>query len=512
MIRNLTSSAVLSVLLFGAAAYADDTATPDQAQKIDILNQAAANSTRFSFDYGIPESPALMLAGLAGDKIKPATSLKPFVLSLPSLIDGTGAGTAALDASPLWLFNTNSAAFDYTGPDHYLDRVLSRTRIGAAVFRGDDGGGDATKAKPSRLAFSVSLGLSDGSDPLTAGSQTGLLVGDGGAKDQTAWNKCLTNSQVTLGAYVPGSPMHKIIETAEGNLDGQLPDKAMNDPGRMQTMRDTVQQVEADYYMRQGMSGSQAVQQVNQRATAYPDTAEQWKKRIADDIGLLETERGKYYDQNAADAHAKARLAALTGCKKSASAAAEHGFDLQFGAGVVWSGTPGKIGGFSHANAALWLAARQPLDQVKGDDCTAKDARSPATMLLSCWTIGGSGRFSFGEIDATGNVTTPEFEADVAEGWIGLERLSASSKIGGYFGYIDQRAVKSADSAFSRHGMRWLVSGAVSLDRLMEGVWLVGSYGAAEGSVTTLDDKVVMLTLTFAPPALGSGFVQKSGG
>jgi hypothetical protein len=53
------------------------------------------------------------------------------------------------------------------------------------------------------------------------------------------------------------------------------------------------------------------------------------------------------------------------------------------------------------------------------------------------------------------------------------------------------------------------VSGAISLDFIQDGLWIEGSYGAAEGSISTLNDKVALLSLSFGSPKIGSTFASK---
>ena len=467
-----------------------------------IVDQAAKDAKLFSFDYGVPESPALALAGLGTDKIKPATSLKPFVLSLPGLFDASGSGSAALDVSPLWLMDPEASAFNYSVPSNYWNRVLARARLGLALYRGDDAGGNSAKAKPSRAALGLSFSLSDGADPLTAGPATFLVTP---AADAGQWDRCLNANENTLMPYVASDPRIKAVATDLAMLDMLQPG-----PAGMASTKSRIESVELNYYVRKGLSVEMARSQIAQRAAAYTDTAAGLGQRIADDRALLEVQGREFDREPERTAYAQARLKTLQACQKQSSAAAEHGFDLQFGAGVVWSGTPGKWGGFSHSNPAVWMATRLPLDAVTGEDCGPRDKRSAARQVVSCWMIGGSGRYSLGEYDATGVAARPQFKANVAEGWVGLERVSAATKFGGYVGYLNQHAATLADKSYSKSGYRWLVSGAMSLGVIYDGLWLVGSYGAAHGSVTTLDDKVALLSLSFGPPKIGSTFVDNS--
>ena len=89
-IRRGALAAALALGAFRERAAADDAG-------YTIANKAATNEGLFAFDYGVPESPALTLAGLADAKVTPSTSLKPFVIALPGLF---GSDTSATTAAP----------------------------------------------------------------------------------------------------------------------------------------------------------------------------------------------------------------------------------------------------------------------------------------------------------------------------------------------------------------------------------------------------------------------------
>src|ERR1700749_4994389 len=135
-----------------------------------LINTPAQNTNLFTFDYSVPTSSALELAGLSTHKVTPATSLKPFVLSLPGLLGSNGTSTsAALDLAPAWaLGDADAIVAEYEKPDAWAERIWYRTRFGVALTKGDTGGSDATQAIPSRVAIGLSFSLSDGSDPVMA--------------------------------------------------------------------------------------------------------------------------------------------------------------------------------------------------------------------------------------------------------------------------------------------------------------------------------------------------------
>lgn len=461
-----------------------------------ILEQDAANPKLFSFDYGIPNSPALTLAGLASGTIKPSTSLKPFVFALPGLLgDGSSQTSVALDVAPAWALGTDRSVSAEDYASDVWEQLGARTRLGLVIYKGDDGGGDASKQKASRLAFGFSTSLLRDSDPLATLAPNST---------QTVWLQCIDDNKGALAPYEPyGSDAVAAVAVRDRVvLIGYL-HKADNG-GLDQDDLSNLKIVE-----------SQIKDQLKPSDFDGRDTLDTKARLLADQKDITDFEDKKDDKRAAADTKA-AKI--LDDCRKKASDAAQHGADLGLGFGVVWSGTPGKLEGFDNANAAVWISGRLPFSLLdsSGLPCESKDSKAPKGEArrseLACWVIGGTGRYSNGEIVQTGIKATPQFKADVTEGWIGLERIDSQSMFGAYVGYQDQAAVDPASKSLSRTGVRWLVSGAFSLDFIQDGLWVIGSYGKANGSVSTLDDKVAMLTLSFGPPKIGSDFTPKSSG
>src|ERR1051326_5108794 len=170
---------------------------PDQNLSCYIVNSQAQNASIFSFDYGVPHSPALMLAGLSTDKVTPATSLKPFVLSLPGLIGSGSTNTsAALDFAPAWAWSDKTDTLHYGDdtPEAMINRIWFRTRLSAALSKGDSGGTDTTKAIPSRAAIGLNVSLLDGSDPVVA-----RMPGE----QRSHWLQCLIDHRDAIKPYPP---------------------------------------------------------------------------------------------------------------------------------------------------------------------------------------------------------------------------------------------------------------------------------------------------------------------
>lgn len=470
-----------------------------------LVNAQATNAGLFSFDYGVPHSPALTLAGLSTDKVTPATSLKPFVLSLPGLLgsDGTSTG-AALDIAPAWAFDPNAGILDYQNPDAWLGRIWYRTRVSTAFSKGDAGGSDPTKAVPSRAAIGISFSLADGSDPVMARTANDLEPVNGKQTEVSHWLYCLTSNYAKWGPKAINQ-INALVQ-AGFDIDALSSNKAMsaitfNHMNGTQLL-EVIEKTASD----NGISTT-SLEPIGSAKWDDPSYRQAALSALPGQFNAAKTTvtNGEPWKQSDADAKAT-----IQSCQQEASDVAQHGADLQIGAGVVLQGTPGTLSNLSDPNGAAWIAGRLPFSDLFGSDGLCDPTTVGATRSeFACWTIGGSGRYSAGEMDATGDTTTPMFKANVAEGWIGIERIDTSMKLGGYFGYMDQSAVNVADKAFSKSGTRWLFSGAYSLSNWVNGLWVVGSYGNANGSTTTLNDKVALLSLTFGPPKLDSGFMQK---
>jgi hypothetical protein len=494
---GITACAVLSGFLLSQSAIADDnTGAQGTGQTINLIDQPASQASLFSFNYGIPASPSLALAGLADANITPSTSLKPFILSLPGLFGagGDGQSTVAAEISPAWALGEDRSIStrDYR-EDGWWQRVGLRTHIGITLYKGQSAGSDPTQQKDSRVALAFSTSLADASDPLAVSPGTNL----------NAWDNCKQQNADKLTNANFSNDQRKVLvayQTVDADATPFSGEQPVYDPQHLKHLEETLTTV-----AHIDVAGRERVSDQKQRYLLDKKDYDNFIAGIVDQLKPL--------DQATADA--------LEDCRKHASDAAQQGADLQVGAGIVWSGDPGAWANFGDPNAAFWTSGRYPLDdlfnsQRKPTDCGDNDPRSGAALIFSCWMVGGSGRYSAGEMVSTGDSTTPEFKANVLEGWLGLERIDSKSKFGGYFGYLQQHATDSAQDQFSKGGTRWLVSAAYNLGDIgvsffPQGTWIEGSYGSANGSVTTLDDKVAMLTVSFGPPKIGSGFVTTSG-
>jgi hypothetical protein len=198
-------------------------------------------------------------------------------------------------------------------------------------------------------------------------------------------------------------------------------------------------------------------------------------------------------------------LKIISGCTDDANRYARFAPNLSFGAGVDMQGTPGSLGGFKNSYAVLWLSGKYPLGLKTLGDKMAPDVSDGGTgqdtgkSEFDYWMVGGSARASFGDFVATGDAGTPKIKANTFNGWLGLERNSNSFVFSAQAGYQDVSATNPAQAAFSRSGWRWLTSASLKLSSEQNGIWLDASYGSAQGTTQTLDDKTFMLSLNFGP-------------
>jgi len=394
-------------------------------------------------------------------------------------------GTAALDIAPAWAFGQSRSVSPADYQSSLFDQWLFKTRLGFALYRGDDGGGDATKQKVSKAAVSVSLSLLPTDDPITA-TQPG--------QTESAWNSCLTNNfEKILAAshfrFPAGDPQRLV------NLEGALIVDASGgvsglDSAAKTKLSSDLNTAEALFITVTGKDAS---------GKGQTELADRFAKDQIDIGGYISTVPK---DETAADTQL---TGVLSGCQKEASVAAQHGADLQVALGVVESGTPGQLESFSSPNFAAWLSGRLPIGyRGIAADCGDQDKRDFFALMAGCSLVGFSAQYSLNETDATGNKALPQTQFNVTNVWGGLEQVNSKWTLGAYIGYTDQQAVNSIDSKYSKSGTRWLVNAGYQLSFVADGVWLVASYGAASGNATTLDDKTFTLSLDLSPPKVNS--------
>src|SRR5579863_4279818 len=157
----------LAAWLFACALPGTALAGPDSDPKksaAQLIDEEAKSTSIFSFNYGPPAATSIDLLGLDTSKITPASTLGPFVLSIPSVIDGSGGQYAGIDLSPAWVLKSHKISA-YPDRSEYLRSELLRLRLDFGLTNGADST-DASKQKPSAIAFGISLPLLQSNNPL----------------------------------------------------------------------------------------------------------------------------------------------------------------------------------------------------------------------------------------------------------------------------------------------------------------------------------------------------------
>lgn len=445
-------------------------------QILDVVNQPAANTSSFEFDYGVPSSPALSLAGLSTTKVTSSTSLQSFLLSLPAAI-GSGAPnqSLALDIAPSSLFVSPLGL----NADRYqsmtkLERILVRAHFGVAGTNGNASANNPSKAATSELAFALSTSLLDDSDP---------LAGNGWLSETNCFNT-QANHNILEGIQSIVNKGGPISNEFSGLMSVLL--KVGNHVGLSPDEKNFF-----DQEMRK--SNSAQISDLNAYAGKLQPQAQQELINIANSNGLQKV---------------------VTGCAQQATNAIQNSYAFDVGLGSVWTGTDGEFKDFSSPSATGWMGLRIPMDKTECNQKVASgENATKSSDFAICWLVGGSFRYSYETMVSTTSKTVPKVEANVLDAWIGLEHLGDLNvdgddhpfKIDAQLGYLDQHAVLASQSSFSESGARWLIG--VSADIFPQnGVWVVASYGNVQGTSTSLNDHVFMLTLNFGAPKASSIF------
>jgi len=423
-------------------------------EDLKIINEVESRIGIFDFGWGVPGAPALQLLGKAGADTKPETSLRKFILALPDFAMGDEDGqTIAFAFSPAYLIRPSGTTFNHYRT-HRWDRVLQRTQITVAAFEGVEAE-EADKAQQSALSVGAKLSLLDGADPLMADEA------EGGPFLQ----RCLTERLKPLQAQFDVIIAKQKANAAEYQQVGidiaaiRLKAGQTTDPAELQKLTEQVQAKEAR------------------------------KAELNEELKLkLDEVRATTVDDNAETVEQLAQR-----CAEGAGRRAAYGQALDVGFGAIWRGEPGDFSGFESPAGAIWVAFRQPLGSPAWND------KNPSGDPSTYWLLAAQGRYAFGEDVDTGDEATPTFEADVLEGWIGIQAVSDDFRIAAHAGYTDFSARHDAAAQFEHSGVRYLVS--ADLKVLDSGVWASVSYGSANGTLKTQKDDRFMLSVSFSPPA-----------
>lgn len=499
--RFIAMTAVAIGFLVSQAALADGVEAP-----IILLQQKASSQNLYSFDYGIPASPALTLIGTSTDKLTPSSTLKPYDFSVPASFGGPkDSQSFTADFTPAWVLESQQPTYD----EYYQDwgvQIAHRARFSGAFYPGDKAGGDATKAKSSRLAFGANVSLLGGSDPLAVTAP---------GKSKSVWVDCLNNVLTT--------PQYASLRTLADQMNANY-NKANNVLGAVQAAQLDLQKNydKAIAAVRDclGVDGPcLGLTSTDALSTAFKlDSSSDAAK--AHQIDQLFEAMGKVMTdlQTASVNKQGAGVSdAFTTCVQTANTAARFGSDIDIGAGVMWTGKPGAFEGFTDAAGAVWLAGHVPIGSFNGDLASGKSGDNVEGRAIM---LGGSARASWKETVATGDAVTSEGKANVIDAWLGLELYAPTFRMAAQGGYNRTHFTDIAASTFSKSGFRWQVSASARLgdvlggifntatslltghsnnDQSIKGAWLNATYGSSGGTTTALDDKTFLISVSFSP-------------
>lgn len=511
----------LAAVCAGGLAYAADPPSADAlpaaatpATPTLDLRSTVQNAQVFTFDYSVPTSPALTLAGLSADKTATSTPAKPFVFSSPT-VTGGGTGTAyAVDVAPFWIAGRDSES-DYVNDD--ILPILYRTRISAAAYQGNNGGGTPSKAAPSQVAFGLSTSLLRYNDPIlaTAPAYSGT----------TAFEGCLQSevvklNQATSPGAVPDSNLHLTsaftpaqTQDDRNNTEAQVLMNVLTyygDTGKFYKVDPvTLKKTElgpADARTAALAAIDAAETLLGKPPTDQSDAAIRSESDAALRENALEAVAALTAAKPALDAKVQAaldpayqKLAApiVKSCVTAANNAAQQGAALDVGLGGVLAGTPGAFSDFQKPSASTWLGFRVPFPTLSGTKT------ADTTALTSYWAVGGSVHYTYQGMVSTGSTATPKIQANSTDAWGALEYFSDWIKLEAEAGYTDVSAVERSQSTFSKSGVRWLATTDVKVPYLnSSAVWVSLAYGNANSANSTLKGKEFLLSLNFGPPAV----------
>jgi hypothetical protein len=191
-------------------------------------------------------------------------------------------------------------------------------------------------------------------------------------------------------------------------------------------------------------------------------------------------------------------IARINRCSELASRTARFSADLDVGVGLVARGRPGEIADLEMRGGAVWAAFRFPLNRIMFRQQTVRE--TPDQLPTSALMLVASGRYGWNERLATGNATTPEFQANTIGAWVGLEYLEPNFRLTGQYGWRRTYAQTASGEPFETSGDRFLIQGQVQLGNERSPLWLDVSYGQATGTTDALSDETIMVTLRYTPP------------
>jgi hypothetical protein len=446
-----------------------------QPEEVRIIEERADAKDVFTFDYAVPASPALSLLGLDVSKVTQSNSLRPFVLSLPSVFGGEDGQAIALDMSPgAFIPSVDRRYSTYTLASNEWRRRALRTRAGVALYEGVEDTANTAKNIGSRLSLGFSTSWLDDSDPLMARypGRTG-----------SAWLECLNDAGPAVLAAL-SAPI--VLQGSTTQLSAAQLNALDTENQRL------LREIAALNAERQDAEARRDEAEI-ERVDSEIQSKRERLITVATALNAVTDASQTALQQSYARTEASRRVGA---CAQRADRAARLSQDLDIGVGAIWRGEPGRVSDFNSAGGALWVSYRRPFglpDRV--DPNNDRDMR----RLNTWWMAGGALRAGFDEFVSTGNAATPEIRADTIDAWVGVERNTDSQRLSVQYGYQERDPTENF-STFERSRTRYLVSWAQRLGERENAVWLNVSYGDAQGHGAFEDDDTLLVSILFAPP------------
>ncbi len=520
MIRKVAAAIAASVLATAASATEEE----EESAAAFTLKNALENEDAFEFSTGVPDSPALAIAGLNVADVTQINDLRKFVVTLPTLLGDGDPAAIALDVNLAEVlfpiddsYNTLS---DYSAVGQF-ERILRRTRFSALARKGVENADDPSKSQRSLLAFGVAASLLDSSDPLLALFDKGN-DGFGRCIDivETEIEAYLTSDPYLPGFAVTAPPIKAALDVAAGKLDlavdaiesGQSRDYVLDLLEAALTSLDDARALAAQVSDDKALKTKSSLSAAERAELAQLNDDD---LKAATDK-LLDEAKALRYEFDASFVKIPKTPASLVTkldlCRKVVDDEVKFNANLDVGAGILQRGSTSAFDSFKGGGKALWASMRYPIrpcespqrvfnramSETNSDDL-ADEARYSALAACSehssYFVLGAAGRVGFGEFVATGDATTPDGKANTIQAWGGAEYFSEKFRLAGKFGYADTNYKDPLLETFSSHGKRWLTSADFNV---VSNLWVGVSYGKAQGTIEALEGRIFQITLRFA--------------
>ena len=434
----------------------------DGNESTTLINEEK-NPSVFEFAFGVPDSPALSLAGLEANETTKIDELQDFIIALPEFSRSEKA--LAIDFNPANILVPISSQNDtlefYQSNDNRVYRMLNRTRMSMLVREGKIDADDPSKSVKSLLSIGLTTSILDSSDPLYAFSI----------------DKIRACEAYTLGAveFIEGIAPSSLTENGKqinGHVDNAR--AVLSGSPNLEFARDNIAQA---YNLIDQANISYTQINLNSNQVTLLAEVEKLSKFVLDNFKI------KKKPETQEEAR-KLVVKAKDTCYKAVANALYYKPNLDIGAALLWRGTQDGLGQLNPGGQAIWASYRKPI----------RFQSKTAGASKSYFVVGATGRAGLGEFATTGDMVIAEAKADTYQGWIGAELFSDTWRVAGQVGYIDVNFNSAINEQFSRNGERWQVSTDY---KVADNIFLGVSYGKAQGTIDALDGERLTVDVKF---------------